>query len=114
MRSSNLQRNLEILNAVETVRSFFLQQGAMDRYGDWLCLLSLQHLMDAARRVLMVDPRTDYLPRFMDYMKTNYPNYRNNPLLPGVGKKKLLLLRLLENKQYRLARILFRAASKLK
>ena len=114
MRSANLKRNLEILDACEAVRTYYLQKGALDRYRNWLSMLSLQNIMDAARRVLMEDPRADYLPRFMEYMKQRYPDYRSNPLLPGLGKKKLLLLRLLETKQYRLARTMFRLANRLK
>lgn len=114
MRSSNLKRNLEILNAVETVRDFFVQRGAMEQYRDWLSFLSLQNLMDAARRVLMEDPRAEYLPQFLDYMRENYPDYRKNPLLFRLGKKKHILLRLLEGKHYSLARTMFRVANHIK
>ena len=114
MRSSKLRRNLEILNAAESFREYFTAHGVMEQYRDWLCFLSLQNLMDAARRVLMEDPKAEYLPRFLDYMTEHYPDYRKNPLLSRLGGKKQILLRLLEGRHYRRARTLFRLANQLK
>ena len=114
MRSSKLRRNLEILNAAETFRDYYTAHGAMEQYRDWLSFLSLQNLMDAARRVLMEDPKAEYLPKFLDYMREKYPDYRKNPLLSRLGRKKQILLRLLEGKQYSLARTMFRLANQLK
>lgn len=114
MRNSNLRRNLEILSALETVRDFFEASGASEQYRNWLCYLSVDSVVAAARRVLMEDPGADYLPLFLDYVKKTYPDYRRCPLLPRLGKKKLILLRLLEGKHYRIAKRMFQLANKLK
>ncbi|MBQ6160491.1 MAG: glycosyltransferase family 2 protein [Oscillospiraceae bacterium] len=114
MRSSNLKRNLEILNALDMARAPFDKAGETETYKPWLSLLAVTSVLDAARRVLLADPKADYLPDFLDYVKKNYPDYRENELLPRLGKKKLVLLRLLESGQYRLAKTLFALAGKLK
>ena len=114
MRSSNLKRNLEILNALDMARAPFDAAGEKERYKPWLTLLAVTSVLDAARRVLMADPKADFLPDFMNYVRKEYPDYRSNALLPRLGKKKLILLRLLEGRHYRLARALFCAANKLK
>lgn len=114
MRNSNLRRNLEILNALETVHSYYETAGKLERYRQWLCYLSTDNALAAARRVLMEDPGADYLPQFLDYVKKTYPDYRSCPLLPRLGKKKLILLKLLEGGHYRMARGMFRLANKLK
>ena len=62
----------------------------------------------------MEDPGADYLPQFLDYVKKTYPDYRRCPLLPRLGKEKLILLRLLEGKHYRIAKRMFQLANKLK
>lgn len=113
MRSSNLKRNLEIRNALDMARAPFDEAGLTEQYEPWLCLLAVTSILDAARRVLTVDPKADYLPEFVNYLKQHYPDYRQNELLPGLGRKKLLLLRLLEGKHYRLANTLFRLAKLL-
>ena len=114
MRSSNLKRNLEILNALDMARAPFDEAGCAERYEPWLCYLAVDSVLAAARRVLMSEPKADYLPDFLGYVKKNYPDYRKNELLPRLGKKKLILLRLLEGGHYSLARTLFRLAGKLK
>ena len=114
MRNDQLRRNLEILNALETVRVYYEQAGALERFRPWLCYLAVDSVLAAARRVLTEDPKADFLPDFLNYVKKNYPDYRKNELLPRLGRKKLILLRLLEWKRYKLAKTLFELANKLK
>ena len=114
MRSSNLRRNLEILNALDQARAPFDAAGETERYRPWLTLLALESLLEAARRVLTADPKADYLPDFLNYLREHYPDYRRCELLPSLGRKKLILLRLLEGRHYRLAQALFRLANRLK
>ena len=114
MRNSNLRRNLEILNALETVRSYYEAKGVLERYRPQLTLLAVDDCCAAAQRVLMADPRADYLPEFLNYVKKNFPAYRREPMLKRLGKKKLILLRLLEGRHYSLARRLFQISHKLK
>ena len=114
MRNDNLRRNLEILNALETTRAYYEAEGALERFRPWLCFLAVDSVLAAARRVLLADPKAEYLPDFLNYVRKHYPDYRENELLPRLGKKKLVLLKLLEGEHYAAARALFRLANKLK
>ena len=114
MRNDNLRRNLEILNALETVRGCFAEADVLEQYRPWLCFLAVDSTLAAARRVLLADPKADYLPEFMDYVKKNYPDYRACSLLPNLGRKKLILLKLLEGRHYKLAKTMFTVAGKIK
>ncbi len=107
MRSSNIRRNLEILDAVETVRRYFEESGELAQYYDVLSCLAVEHTMEAAQRVLMADPEADILPDFLGYVQKHFPDYRKNPMLSWLGRKKRIVLRLLEWKQYRLLCTLF-------
>lgn len=107
MHNSNLRRNLEILNALDTIRVYFQQQGCLDACSEAMCCLAVDSALMAAQRVLMADPKADFLPDFLEYVKKNYPNYRENPLLSCLGRKKRIVLWLLERKQYRLLRGMF-------
>lgn len=114
MRNANLRRNLEILDALETVRSHFAERGVLERYRPQLTVLAVDDACAAAQRVLMADPKAEFLPRFLEYVREKYPDYRREPMLKRLGKKKLILLTLLEGKHYGLARTMFRLAGKLK
>lgn len=114
MRSSNLKRNLEILNALDMAHAPFASVEDSACYAPWLSLLAVDSVLAAARRVLMEEPKAEYLPDFLDYVKRQYPDYRSNKLLPSLGRKKLILLKLLEGKHYRLAKSLFDLVGKIK
>lgn len=114
MRNATLKRNLEILNALATVHDWFEAHGALERYSAWLCFQAVDNVLAAARRVLMQDPGADYLPQFLDYVRKTYPDYRSCELLPRLGRKKLIFLRLLEGGHYRMARSMFRLANRMK
>ena len=114
MRSSNLRRNLEILHALDLARAPFEQAGRLEEFRPWLTCLAVDSAMAAARRVLTADPKAEYLPEFLGYVQAHYPDYRSCPLLPGLGRKKLILLKLLEGRHYRLAAAMFRLAGKIK
>lgn len=114
MRSSNLKRNLEILNALDMARAPFEKAGKLEQYKPWLTCLAVDSTLAAARRVLIVDPKADYLPEFLNYVKKNYPDYRSCKLLPDLGRKKLILLKLLEGRHYKAAKTLFALAGKIK
>ncbi len=114
MRSSNLKRNLEILNALDMARAPFEKANRLEEFKPWLTYLAVDSTLAAARRVLVADPKADYLPEFLNYVKKNYPDYRSCSLLPNLGRKKLILLKLLEGKYYRLAKAMFTIAGKLK
>ncbi|MCI8619748.1 MAG: glycosyltransferase family 2 protein [Oscillospiraceae bacterium] len=107
MRSSNIRRNLEILDALEAVRCYFADVGKLSQYYDALSCLAVEHTMLAAQRVLMADPKADILPDFLGYVQKHFPDYRKNPMLSRLGRKKRIALRLLEWKQYRLLYSLF-------
>ena len=114
MRSKNLRRNLEILEALEDVLGYYRNQGAFETYHRELELLTVSNLLDAAVRVLTADPEAEYLPQFMDYLKRWFPDYRHNPLLPTLGRKKRFVLRHLERGHYKLLHRVFLAVHRLR
>lgn len=107
MHSASLRRNLEILDALEDLHRFFSDKPVSSGLSDTLCYLDVNNCLMAAQRVLMADPTADYLPQFLDYAARTDPDYRKNPLLPQLGRKKLLVLRLLEHRHFRLLHTMF-------
>ena len=107
MRNANLKRNLEILDVLGSVRAYYESNGVLEQYRDVLCYLAVDNALMAAQRVLMGDPNADYLPLFLQTVAQDYPDYRQNPLLPGLGKRKMLVLSLLERRRYGTIRFLF-------
>lgn len=104
MHHENLRRNLEIIDALRSVGEFYRGRPELEPY---LCYLAVDNCLLAAQRVLMADPKAVFLPDFLGYVQKNYPGYGKNPLLSRLGRKKRIVLKLLELRQYGLLRLLF-------
>ena len=70
-------------------------------------------LLAASVRVLRVDPESELLGRFQDYVQAQFPDYLDNPLLAQLSRSHKLILRLLRQRKYRTVRALFAAKDKL-
>ena len=64
-------------------------------------------------RVLRVDPQSELLDRFQDYVQAQFPDYLENPYLQTLSRSHKLILRLLRQHKYRTVRMLFAVKDKL-
>lgn len=109
MRSPNLRRNLEIIEAMEDLRLYFEQQDLMAAYGRWVCALAIEHLLMAATvRVAKADPESELLGELREYMDTRFPLWRENPYVRQQTLLRRFALYLIEHRSYRLLGWLFR------
>lgn len=107
MHNPNLRRNLEILEALEDLRQFFLRRCWMEAYGAWLSCLAVENVILASQRVLMSDTNASFLPDFIAYLDRYFPGYEDNLLLDRLGKRKKMVLKLLKKRRYGLLRGIF-------
>ena len=70
-------------------------------------------LLAGSVRVLRIDPDSELLGRFQDYVQTQFPDYLDNPLLAQLSRSHKLILCLLRQRKYRTVRALFAAKDKL-
>lgn len=109
MRSSNVGRNREILEAFDDVLAWFQDCGLFETYRQELCRLAVDHILVAASvRVARIAPQSALLEKFSGYMDTHFPDYRKNPYLKQLPRRHKLVLRLVEGRHYGLLRLLFR------
>ena len=109
-RNANVARNREILEAFDDLLDFYRRQGLFERYQNELCRLAVDHIYLAASvRVLMIDRKNALLPEFAAYLRTQFPDYRNNPYIKELSKPRRLAFSLLEKRRYGALYLLFRA-----
>lgn len=109
MRSGNVDRNREILDAFDDLIGWFTATGLMDTYRAELERLAIDHILLAATvRVARLDPGAALLNEFSGYMAKHFPDYRKNRYVSGLPGLHKLLLVLISKKQYGLIRLLFR------
>ena len=70
-------------------------------------------LLAGSVRVLRIDPDSELLGRFQDYVQTQFPDWRDNPYLQQLPRKRRLLVSLLLKKRYGTVRALFLLKQKL-
>lgn len=109
MRSSNIARNREIIDAFEDLLGWYRQQDLFNAYRKELCRLAVDHVLLAATvRVAKMDPTSSLLGEFSDYVHREFPDWNANPYLKELPLLHKLLLKLIRMKQYSLIRLLFR------
>ena len=109
IRSGNVERNREILDAFDDILGWFDAENLRDGYASELERLAIDHIVLAATvRVARLDPKHPLLAEFSAYMERHFPNCYGNDYaaqLPGLHK---LLLKLVKGKHYRVIQLLFR------
>lgn len=107
-RNANVERNAEILDAFEDLRAWFSERELWDVYKNEFSRLAVDHILLAASvRVIRSDPSSPLLESFRQYMESQFPDYRENPLLHTLPKQHKLLLKLLEGRHYKTIRAMF-------
>ena len=113
-RNTNTARNAELFTAFDNLLDWYRENGLFERYYNELSRLAVDHVLLAASvRVLRVDPESELLDRFQDYVQAQFPDYLDNPLLAQLSRSHKLILRLLRQRKYRTVRALFAAKDKL-
>lgn len=104
MNNAKLERNIEIIDAMDDVFTYYKEKNAYETYRnelDFLVILNVFVL--ASFRVLKYDSKHRLLSDFYDYLNKNVPNYGQNPYLQThLGKKNYVIYTMLCKKQYKL------------
>lgn len=97
MRNKNVARNREIIDAMESICTFFEENKLSSMFRDELCCLAIDNLYIAASlRLIRINPCNRLIKELREYMQTTFPDYRHNPYLPCLPFQYRLTFRLLE------------------
>ena len=109
MRSTNVKRSREILDAFDDILQWFEERGICVRYKDQLCRLAIDHIrLAAAVRVIRQDLHSPLIMEFDHYMYTRFPAWEQNPYIPQLPARHRVLLWLMKKKQHLLINLLFK------
>lgn len=109
MNNLKLARNREIIEAFNDLLGWYRERGLFEKYRQELEYLTVLHvLLTASVRVLRADRKHPLLEEFRGYVEERFPDYGRNRYLGRLGKKRRVLLTLLEKRQYWAVAALFR------
>ena len=107
MTSGQIERNLEMIRALDTVYAAWREAGRFESRRAELEYLGLFHqYLTSCVRVAQLDPRSPVLPRLAEDFERKFPRFRENPYLPGMPLKHRLLLRLIARRRFGAVRAL--------
>ncbi len=107
--NANAARNLEIIDAVEEVLSFYRDDGLYDRYAAELCYMSFYNaFLTASVRVNSADPGSCVQDELMEWFLRSFPDWRSNPYVRDMSGKYRLLTWLLMHRMRRSVHLIMR------
>ena len=101
MTSKGIERNLEMIRALDLVLDAWREAGLFERYHAELEFLALYHeLLTSCVRVAQLDPHSPVLPRLAEDFERKFPRFRENPYLRGMSARHRLLLGLILRRRF--------------
>ena len=108
----NTRRNLDIIDAAESVLTFYEDVGLFDRYKPELEYSVFYNvLLTSTDRVNLIDPKSEVQDQLLTYTKKRFPEYEKNPYFQTMSKQHKLLYLLIKNKKYRILHAVLKANS---
>ena len=112
MNNSNVQRNLEILDAFNDILSY-IQHNKKEEYFSKIEFLAIDHIyISAIVRVLKAEAddkvKRETINKLVDYINKKFPNYKNNKYINTLSKNRKIIYKLINIKMYGLINLIFK------
>lgn len=116
MHSTRVERNSEIMDALQDVLDYYKAHGYYEQYRPELEYLLIENaFVLASFRVLKQDIHHPLLKQLYDFLKANAPEYNKNPYLSTrLSKKNQIIYHLLTKKKYGFLKLMNRAQNLLR
>lgn len=110
MNNSKVERNIEIIAALDDIISWFKANGKYDLYREEIDFLVIDHvLLTASVRVIRSSGTKHHLiGKFRDYAFKNCDNLKNNKYIAAMPKNRRTVLKLLLAKHYLAVALIFK------
>lgn len=107
MTSRGIERNLEMIPAVDAVLAAYREAGLFERYHAELEYMALYHqLLTSCDRVALIDPKSPVLSGLVEEFLNKFPRCRENPYVRSMPPRHKLLVRLIIRRRFGAVRAL--------
>ncbi len=113
MNNSNIKKNLDILLAFDDVISYLENKKKYQLFNSEVEYLAIDNiLISGISRIVRskadLKLKKEVINAFWDYMKKNFPNYKNNSYLNYLSSNRKIIYKLVNLKQYWLINLIFK------
>ena len=111
MNNKKIERNMEIINAFESTVKFIHSNKMYEEMEEEVEFLAIYHILyTAVLRINEVDSTSHLQSKLVDYVKLNYPKYRNNKFLNELmSTKEKIVIKLIGRKMFKTLRFILNA-----
>lgn len=107
MHNSNVDKNIDMIYAVEDVINYYKTQGAFEKFYDQLEFLTIFHVMTLCTlRVASDLPGHPLLKQFYDFTEQNFPGFKKSKTIKELSPKYRVIFKISVLRQYWLIWIL--------
>ena len=109
MNNSNVERNLEIIDAFNEI----IKDKKYKKYFDIIEFLAIDHIYISAI-VRVINAKTDkqkkleVINKLINYMNNNFSNFRNNKYIEVLSRNRKIIYELINRKMYGLIKLIFK------
>lgn len=115
MHSKDIDKNMEITNALDDLIEYYKINNLFNRYKDELEFLAVFHVLIAgAVRVNKLKYDHPMMESFYKYISEKFPDFKKNKYVKDMTRKEIFILKLLSKKRYLLLNLLLKIKSFLK
>ena len=112
MNNSNIERNLEILQAFDDVLEY-IQQTKKQKYMEMIEFLAIDHIyVSAIVRVLRAEAdnklKREVINKLINYMEEKFPDFKENKYINTLSRNRKIIYNLITLKQYWLVNLIFK------
>lgn len=113
MNNNKLLKNLDLIVQIEDVIEFMKDNNLWDEFSSEIEFVAINNiLISGITRIIRANGnkkiKKEVIKRFLDYMNTNFSNYKENKYLGRLSKNKKIIYKLICLKQYFLVRLIFK------
>ena len=95
---------------IKTVNNYYRQKKVYNKYLKELEYLALFHAyFIPAKEILFRKGNSEYIDKFRNFVRQQYPEYMNNEYLSNMSKKEKLQFWMIDHKQYWVVQLLSKA-----
>ncbi len=107
--SAQIERNLEIIDAVDDLLGFYREHDLYERFKLQLDYVAFYNMfLTASVRICMANPASPVLPQLKKSFLRRFPDYKQNGYVRSQSSKHRLLTKLLVTERYRAVAVLMR------
>ena len=114
MNSMAAERNLEIIGAIQEIQEFYQKELGTNQFWNEIEFIAIDHMyISTTVRLIRAHGKNykELIGKLVDKFKREFPNYKKNPYISKMDKRRKIVFHLLNLKMYNLIYILFAIAS---